>query len=176
MMAVNRGKQFEDIIKKSFEKISEVSIDRLHDQTNGFSGSSNIADFIVYKEPYEIYIECKSTKGNTLSIHSNDPKRKYGAISNKQWEGLLEKSKIQGVFAGVIVWFIDMDRTFYMPIQILEYMRAVGYKSVNCTSIKQALDNGAITGIIRGVIEIQGKKKRVFFDYDMEKLLNRMKG
>ena len=43
-MAENRGKQFEGVIKEAFEKVPGVSIDRLHDQTNGFVGSSNICD------------------------------------------------------------------------------------------------------------------------------------
>lgn len=43
-MSVNRGKKFEDIIRKSFERVPNVSIDRLHDQTNGFKGSQNICD------------------------------------------------------------------------------------------------------------------------------------
>ena len=41
---VNRGKRFESVIKESFERVDGVSIDRLHDQTNGFVGSSNISD------------------------------------------------------------------------------------------------------------------------------------
>lgn len=43
-MSVNRGKQFEDVIKTAFEKVPGVSIDRLHDQTTGYAGSSNICD------------------------------------------------------------------------------------------------------------------------------------
>lgn len=43
-MAENRGKQFENVIREAFEKVPGVSIDRLHDQTNGFKGSQNICD------------------------------------------------------------------------------------------------------------------------------------
>ena len=86
MANINRGKQFENVIKESFQKVSNVSIDRLHDQTTGFANSANICDFIVYKEPYEYYIECKSVHGNTLP---------FSNISDTQWNGLLEKSKIE---------------------------------------------------------------------------------
>ena len=110
-MSENRGKQFERVIREAFEKVPGVSIDRLHDQTNGFKGSQNICDFIVYKEPYEYYFECKSVHGRTLSIHSIPHTGKdgkvcgfYGNITDKQWGGLLEKSKIPGVFAGIICW------------------------------------------------------------------------
>lgn len=161
-MSQNRGKQFEQIVKETFEKLPNVSIDRLHDQTTGFIGSSNICDFIVYKEPYEYYIECKSVHGYTLSINSIDKTGKgevYGNITKKQWEGLLEKSKIKGVFAGVICWWVDRNVTAYIPIQSLVIIREeLGQKSVR-------FDNNHI-------LPIAGKKKRVFFEYNMEVLLD----
>lgn len=159
-MAVNRGKKFEDVIREAFEKVPGVSIDRIHDQTTGWKGSTNICDFIVYREPYEYYFECKSVHGNTLSIHSNDPKHKYGNISNTQWEGLLEKSQIEGVTAGIICWWIDKDVTKFIPIQLLELIRSEGFRSIRFDIETKA------------TIDIQGKKKRVFFDYDMEEFLS----
>jgi len=150
-MSVNRGKQFEDVIKQAFEKVPGVSIDRLHDQTTGYAGSSNICDFIVYKEPYEYYIECKSVHGNTLPFRN---------ITDTQWNGLLEKSKIEGVHAGIICWWADKDVTAYLPIEMLQYLRDKGYKSV---SYRENIDPRWCW--------ITGKKKRVFFDYDMEEFL-----
>ena len=162
-MAQNRGKQFEEVVREAFEKLPYVSIDRLHDQTNGFRGSQNICDFIVYREPYEYYIECKSVHGNTLSIHSNDKTGRgevYGNITKRQWEGLSKKARIHGVFAGVICWWIDKDITRYIPIEVLNYLKCDGYKSVR-------YDYESIC-----IVDIHGKKKRVFFDYDMEVFLN----
>lgn len=43
-MAVNRGKDFENVVRTAFEKVPNVSIDRLHDQTTGWKGSTNICD------------------------------------------------------------------------------------------------------------------------------------
>lgn len=166
-MAKNRGKQFEEVIREAFEKVPGVSIDRLHDQTNGFKGSQNICDFIVYKKPYEYYFECKSVHGNTLSIHGTDEKHKYGNITNTQWEGLLEKSKIKGVFAGVICWWVDKDKTMFLPIQILNDLRYnYDYKSYRFDWFHW---NG-----LQKTIEINGKKKRVFFDYDMGGFLDEL--
>ena len=119
-MAVNRGKDFEDVIKNSFLKLDNVSIDRLHDQTNGYKGSSNISDFIVYKYPHQYYFECKCCYGNTLNFHN---------ITDNQRKGLLEKSNIDGVIAGIIVWFIDHDTTYFMPIQIIEKLKICRIKS-----------------------------------------------
>ena len=158
-MPPNYGKEFEGVVRKAFEKVPNVSIDRLHDQTTGWKGSANICDFIVYREPYEYYFECKSIHGNTLP---------FSNITDTQWEGLFEKSKIEGVFAGIICWWIDKDRTFFLPIQKLAIWRyfdsALQVKSI---SVEQAEKDV-------GCIEITGKKKRVFFEYNMEKFLNEL--
>ena len=155
-MGENRGKKFENVIKTAFEKVDGVSIDRLHDQTTGFKGSSNICDFIVYKEPNEFYIECKSVHGASLP---------FSNITDKQWQGMLEKSQIEGVFAGVICWWIDKDVTKFIPIQILNGLRNyMEYKSYRFDWFHW---NGS-----QKTIEIKGKKKRVFFDYDMKEFFN----
>jgi penicillin-binding protein-related factor A (putative recombinase) len=151
-MSVNRGKDFENKIKEAFMKIHGVSIDRLHDQMTGYKvTSANPCDFIVYKKPYEYYIECKSVHGNTLP---------FSNITDNQWRGLLEKSKIDGVKAGVICWWIDKDVTLYIPIQTLETLKNLGRKSVRYDEI--SLD----------CVIIPGKKKRVFFEYEMEVFFN----
>ena len=150
-MAPNYGKEFEGVVRKAFEKVPNVSIDRLHDQTTGFKGSSNICDFIVYREPYEYYFECKSVHGNTLPFRN---------ISATQWNGLLAKSFIEGVYAGVICWWIDKDRTLFIPIQTLQ-------KLLNSGNVSYRYDWDSYD-----VVEIKGKKKRVFFNYDMEEFLD----
>ena len=152
-MAENRGKQFEVVIKEAFEKVPGVSIDRLHDQTNGFVGSSNICDFIVYKEPNEIYIECKSCHGNTFPLSN---------ITDNQRKGMLEKSNIYGVLAGVIIWWVDKDLTVFVPIKEIQRLKDEDHKSISA--------NAVLDGYI-WCYEILGKKKRVFFDYDMQKFL-----
>lgn len=162
-MAVNRGKQFEEVVKNCFLKVPEISIDRIHDQTTGFKGSSaNICDFIVYKKPFEYYIECKSVHGNVMSIYGTKPDRKYGAISNKQWEGMLEKTAITGVTAGVLIWFIDHDTTVYYPINVLNDIRNSGKKSIRYDYFHPER------------IYLIGEKKRVFYDYDMNDLLSKL--
>lgn len=147
----NQGKQFEAVVREAFERVPNVSIDRLHDQTTGWKGSSNICDFIVYREPYEYYFECKSVHGNRLPFRN---------ITDTQWRGLLEKSKIEGVFAGVICWWIDKDKTVFIPIQTLQ-------KLLNSGNVSYRYDWDSYD-----VVEIKGKKKRVFFEYNMEEFLN----
>lgn len=144
----NRGKQFEPIIREAFERVPGVSIDRIPDQTMQYKGAANICDFIVYKEPYEYYVECKSVKGASLP---------FSNITTTQWNGMLQKSKISGVHAGIICWFIDKQVTLFIPIQALEHMKEQGYKSIR-------YDADPYNMILK---PISGKRKRVFFEYDM---------
>ena len=155
-MTQNRGKQFEEIIREAFSKVHGVSIDRLLDPMAGYAGIRNICDFIVYKYPYEYYIECKTVHGNTLP---------FSNITDNQWKGLLAKSEIDGVFAGVICWWVDKDVTKFIPIQTLQELKSLGYKSVRYdVGIPDYLN---YTDSEYCIVGIDGKKKRVFFDYDI---------
>ena len=160
-MAYNYGKKFEDVIREAFEKVPGVSIDRLHDQTTHYKGSSNICDFIVYREPYEYYFECKSVHGNTLPISN---------ITATQWNGLLAKSFIEGVTAGVICWWVDKNKTAFIPIQMLQAMLNHGKKSISHEQVTfvDSCGNGYSITII------DGKKKRVFFDYNLGEFLDEL--
>ena len=161
-MAENRGKQFESIVQESFEKLANVSIDRLHDQTTGFKGSTNICDFIVYRKPRIYYFECKSVHGNTLSIYGTKPENRYGNITNKQWEGLIEKSRISGVIAGILCWWVDKNVTLFLDIRLLQLLREGSFKSIRYDFSDDL------------AVEIPGYKKRVFFEYDMKQFLDKM--
>ena len=159
MAKVNRGKDFERQVKSAFEKIEGVSIDRLKDSMSGYMGDNTICDFIVYKKPYEFYIECKAVHGNTLNFKSD--------IRPNQWEGLTEKSLINGVYSGFMVWFIDHDLTIYIDVAVLANMRASGLKSLNIRDLDY-ID----TVQSNRLMCIGGKKRRILFDYDMNSFFN----
>lgn len=150
-MGENRGKQFEQVIRCDFEG-DGFCIDRLYDQTNGFKGSQNICDFVVFRQPNIMYLECKSCHGNTFPLSN---------ITQTQWNGLLEKELYCGVYAGVMIWWIDKDITKFLPIYNLQMLADSGAKSIRFDT-----DLG---------IEVPGKKKRVFFEYDMEKFWEELK-
>ena len=160
-MSVNRGKQFEQLLKEQFEKISNISVDRLYDVTTGFKNQNNVCDLIVYKEGTLNYFECKAIHGNTLNFKSH--------IRQNQWDKLLDKSYIGGVNAGIICWFIDLDKTFWIDIQCLKKLKALGHKSFNAT-----YDYGYYKNIGE-LIEIEGNKKKVFFEYNLDKFLEEIK-
>lgn len=150
-MSANRGKDFEALIRKGAEEQRNVSIDRFPDPTAGFLGVRNICDFVVYKYPFQYYLECKTIKGNTLNFKSG--------ITQNQWQGLEEKSKLKGVTAGILVWFIEHDITVFVDITELGISRMKGAKSLN---VKDVIENKIPH------IKMKGPKKRVFFDYEMD--------
>ena len=157
-MGENRGKKFEDAIKKAFSICPGMSVDRIIDPQAGYAGVRNICDFIMYKHPHEIYMECKSHYGNTLNFK--------GDITQNQWDGLKEKSEIDGVIAGIMVWFIDHNRTVFVPIQELVKLQDQGKKSLN---ISQLVQNQNFY-----YLEMPGKLKRVYFEYDAKQFMDNL--
>ena len=149
-MGVNRGKKFEQVIREAFLKVPNTSVIRLPDPPKGYLGWRNISDFIVYHYPHQYFIECKSVHGNTLP---------FSNITDNQWNGLLDMAEIKGVKAGIICWWIDKDITRFIPINVLAVMEMSGQKSYRW-------DNDYYG------VEIKGKKKRIFFDYNMEEFFN----
>lgn len=154
----NRGKDFESEIRKCLENLPNVSFDRLPDPMAGYSGIRNICDFSMYNYPYMFFLECKSLYGNTLNYASS--------ITQNQWEGLFEKSKIYGCIAGICVWYIDYDLTVFVKIQDLWEHRKAGNKSLNISDI--TAENSVNHFIIDGV------KKRVRFNYFGESFLKKL--
>ena len=148
MKKTNLGKGFEKCIENSLKPYT--SIDRLPDPVGGYSGIRNICDYTCYKYPYNYYLECKCTYENTLNFKS--------AITEDQWQGLLEKSKYYGVLAGICIWFISYEVTIFVPIQQLEQLKQDGKKSLN---IKDINENNELM-----YFNIPGRKKRTYFDYD----------
>lgn len=152
-MGINRGKQFEDKLQEQFEKLNNINITRLYDVTMGYSGVNNPCDFIIYRYPNILYLECKAIHGNTLNFKSH--------IRENQWEKLLKYSNNYGVRAGILCWFIDWDKTYFIDIRHLQEYKENGYKSFNIKS-------GPLTNYR---IELAGIKKRIFFEYNLEKFL-----
>lgn len=150
-MSINRGKQFEDIVREQFKKLEDVVTIRLYDVTTGYKNQNNICDLIVYDDGILNLIECKAVHGTTLNFKSH--------IKENQWNGLLEESYKSGVNAGILVWFIDYDITLWLEIQYLQDLKESGYKSFN---VKDKMY----------VYQLLGVKKRVFFKYNLRKFLN----
>ena len=151
-MAINRGKEFENRLRQQFEKLPDTFVLRLYDVTMGYKNIDNPCDLMVYRNGTLNLFELKAIHGNTLNFKSH--------IRENQWNSLVKYDLYPGINAGIIVWFIDLDKTFFIPGYDLQYAREVMCKkSFNATSDSN------------NVYEILGKKKRTFFDYDLDTFL-----
>lgn len=158
-----RGKEFEGVIREAFDKVPNVSVTRLKDDIQKFKGAQNPCDFIVYHKPYLYAIECKSVAhGNTLPFTN---------ITDGQWKGLAEMNTVKGVYAGIICWWSSVDVTKYIPIKMLLAMKDAGEKSISWERDFYVSENRMWL-----TTEITGRKKRVYFEYDMQKFLDEMEG
>lgn len=149
--ANNRGKDFEDLIRKGFERLPNTTIERMPDPTMGYLGVRNKCDFLAYHFPYVYYLECKTVHSHRLPMNN---------ITFNQRTGMLDVSEVRGVIAGVICWFIPEEKTIFMPIQVIERYRLAGEKSINIRKMNDP-----------DFIELMGKKKRVFYDYDLAEFI-----
>jgi len=116
----------------------------------GFKNINNPCDFIVYAKPKMILLECKAVSGHLLNFKSH--------IRQNQWDKLLEYSYTDGIEAGILVWFHEKNKTFFLSIQDLNYLQSLGKKSFDCDK--------DIPSMI-----LYGQKKKVFYDYYMEKFI-----
>jgi len=145
------AKNFEDNVKEQLSKYKHTWVFRIYDQTAGFKGINSPADFVVYNHPHMFLLELKTIHSNTLNFTSG--------IRENQWEGLEIASKVNGIVAGVMVWFVEKDITAFITIQELVKLRDSGKKSL---SSQDAIKFGLV---------IKGKKKRIYYDYDFTELL-----
>lgn len=148
-MAANKGKAFEAQVEAAWERtFGENSILRLPDQMSGYlTASQNPCDYIAFKKPRMYLIECKETTENTLN---------WKAFP--QYERLLKYVGIDGMIAGVIIWFRTKDITCFVSIKDCIKMHEEGKKSINVKDVEDPNYN---------ILKISGVKKRVYTDYDL---------
>lgn len=145
-MAFNRGKQWEEKVRKDLLKLPDVCIERVPDQVTGHRiTSQNACDFYMYLYPHFYYIECKSVNGNTFSVDF------------AQYDRLLVRAGHKGVRAGVLLWWVPHQKVAYIPIKTFEKLKNDDKKSVNIKML--GTDDYRI-------IEIPSSTKRVYPDCD----------
>lgn len=146
------GKAFEKDFKESAIKyFDDVSIDRLYDNVGGYAGIRNVCDFILYHIPNQYYFELKSHLEDALPI---------SCITDYQYKGLLVKSQIRGVIAGVLMQFRPSGQAYFVPIQKIKELRDNG-------AVKITLNDAKKYGKSLPII----KKRVKTYDYNVKALL-----
>lgn len=148
-MGKHYGKIFEEDIKASIPP--EVYVERYKDDTAGFKGVDNPADFRLYTFPYSILIECKSHKGVSLPLSK---------IRKNQIEGLKKAVQYKGIYGGFLINYRDYEETYYVPVEVLDkFISAGSRKSIPLSWCR-----------LWGQ-RIEQRKKITRYSYDLEKWL-----
>ncbi|QEY21609.1 penicillin-binding protein-related factor A, recombinase [Psychrobacillus sp. AK 1817] len=146
----NPGKAFE---KDFYDSIPEnIFAYRMKDDSLGFANVKNACDFILYKTPNIYLLELKSHKGKSIP---------FGALQPYQVESLHRYSQMDGVVAGFVFNFRDMNETYFVDaVTVYQFYHDGERRSF---SLEWTKENG---------IFIPQKLKRTRYQYDLCKLLN----
>lgn len=159
-MANNEGKKFEQDIKTSFPK--DFYVERYKDDTAGFKGVANPADFRAFKSPYLFLVELKSHKGVSIPLDR---------IRSAQLQGMAKAVVNEGIFGGFLFNYRELEETYYVPV--LEVANT--YYIVNDEGKFEVNPDGRKSIPVEWCREvgkkISQKKKKVRYTYDLEKWL-----
>lgn len=156
------GKAFERQFRASCKKDPELFFYRLKDSPSSWSAggsasirftSDNICDWILFKSPVLFLIELKSHTGSSLP---------FSCIRQNQIDGLLESSKYQNVVSGVICFFADKSRCFFLDI--------VKFKELQDSNTRKSIP---IKYFEEFGIEIEVKKLKVNSVFSVDKFVDR---
>lgn len=124
---MDNGKKAEQKLKTWLNRPEEgYSFDRIPDQLGGLYGGRNISDFVLFKAPYQYYIESKETENDRFD---------FSRLTDFQREGLKFKSSIQNVYGLVVVLFTTYKRAFILDIRDILKEEEQGNKSINIKKI-----------------------------------------
>lgn len=148
-MAKGVGKVFEEEVKASIP--TDFYVERYKDDTAGFSGVSNPADYRLYKYPYTFLLELKTHKGKSIPLDK---------IRENQIKGMYKAIQYKGIYGGFIINFRDLEETYYIPAQdIIAFINSKERKSI---PVEWCKENG---------VKIEQKKQRVRYTYNLKKWL-----
>ena len=163
-MALNRGKEFENMYYKATVALQNegypVDVSRLYDVVNKKT-IEQPADYIAFREPNEIYVECKSTNDTSFDYYDQP-----------QYTRLIKKSLIKGVRAGMLVWFVKLKRVFWVDARFLQgFYASYKLKSFTVGRLVQMIESK-----VDGVFEVEQETKRVNPEMRLRSLYNYISG
>lgn len=175
-MVKNKGKVFESDFKSSVP--SYCLVHRLKDTAQSYNKSEetsftwdNPCDFFLYDGESHLFyaIECKSTKYKSMSFQIDKKDKSNKMIKKHQIDSLTDFSEYNGVIAGLFLNFRDeennCERCYFQNIKDFNNMiKKINKKSFN--ELDLLVDGNAI--------RIDGKKKRVYYSWDIDSFLKSM--
>lgn len=168
MIAINVGKVFEKNVQNSVPKYALMY--RLPDSAQSFGGASKLRfsrknpfDFMMWDSKRHILyaLELKTVAGKSISFERS--KDDSGEIHCHQIVGLREWSKYDGIIAGFIIEFRQIEKTIFLAINDFDTLIGlIDKKSFNVSDI----DNLNIPYFV-----IAQEKVRTNYKYDIESFL-----
>ena len=156
------GKVFEEEIRGSFP--ADFYVERYKDDTAGFYGVSNPADYRLYKYPLTFLLELKTHKGKSIPL---------AKIRNNQIQGMYRASQHKGIYGGFILNYRDLEETYYISCGEL----AAEYFVLNDKGEFEVNPEGRKSIPVEWCREygtrISQHKKRVRYSYDLAEFLGR---
>ena len=159
-MAKSVGKIFEEEVKASFPK--DFYVERYKDDTAGFKGVANPADFRLYKYPLLFLLELKSHKGKSIPLDT---------IRGSQLKEMKKSNHHIGIYCGFLLNYRDLEETYYISFSAL----VAEYYTVNHKGEFEVKLGGRKSIPVDWCREvgtrIDQKKKKVRYTYDLERWL-----
>ena len=159
-MAISSGKRFEECFRNSIPE--DIFFYRFKDGTaswnpNGFTRfqAKNICDCFVWDGETLFFLELKSHKGKSLPLN---------CIRQNQVEELTDASNYANTVCGLLIFFSDIDRCFFLDIKKYnEFVKTNDRLSIPLVFLEQ---NG---------IEIGIEKKKINFTVKIDSFLKERK-
>lgn len=158
------GKKWENKFASTFEKqFPDKLIYRLPDQQSGYAGEggSNPCDFLCYPGDCVLMVECKATKGASISF--NDI---------RQYDKMRDYKGRYKTHIGVLVWFYEKDKIIWVSIEEMEKMVNDGEKSIGLRMIDEKKPYKKSYNIIK----VEAQKLRTFMEADLINLVEVLNG
>lgn len=164
----NQGKIFEQAIKESVPDYALFY--RLPDPAQSFGGGKktrfsrhNPFDFLIWnpKNRTLFALEAKTVNGKSISFERE--KCDHGEIHHYQITGLNEWSKYEGVVAGFIIEFREIETTVFIRIN--------DFNKLLDSIDKKSFNYGDLEKYKLPFVVIQQLKKRTRYSYNIENLL-----
>lgn len=155
------GKIFETEIKACIPP--EFYVERYKDDTSGFYGVSNPADFRIYKYPLTFLWELKSHKGKSIPL---------AKIRSSQLRGMEKANVHKGIYCGFILNYRDLAETYYITFSELvsEYYIKIGGEYEPKEDARKSIP---VEWCREYGTKITQRKKRVRYSYDLAGWLRR---
>lgn len=155
------GQLFERQFKISCKKDNELFYYRMKDSPSAWGEgensilrftNDNICDLVLFKAPVLFLVELKTHSGSSLP---------FSCIRKNQIEGLLDSSKYKKILPGIICFFPDKSKCFFLHIKKLKEL--IDSNTRKSVPIKYFEEFGT---------EIKVKQLRVNFLFDVKSFVD----